>query len=342
MREPTGVPTAGRPLVSVIITSYNYARYISEAIESVRAQTYSPNEIIVVDDGSTDDTRAVLAPYANAGVICIFQENQGKSGALNRGLAASHGEFIAFLDSDDAWLPDAVERRMALFDADPGVGVVYARTLVVDADGVLQAYQLGAPARHAGDTVRSLLGGVFIPFVTFMVRRTRLDDVGAAFDPAFGAANDWEMFLRLARVCRFAFLAEPVARYRIHGANWSRNAGAVNAEILRLVHLTLRRDTLSTIPPAHRAIALRNLYTNVALGHLSVGDRRRALPYLARGLAHAPHPLWALVRAAYLVACGNAARVPWASWIVQSIAHAKERYNVRAAGGGTWRWQIGR
>ena len=342
MRERMDVPTAERPLVSVIITSYNYARYIGEAIESVWAQTYSPIEIIVVDDGSTDDTRAVLAPYADAGVTCIFQENEGKSGALNRGLAASQGEFIAFLDSDDAWLPDAVEWRMALFDADPLVGVVYARALVVDANGVLQAYQLGAPERYAGDTVRSLLCGVFIHFVTFMVRRTSLEAVGAAFDPAFGAANDWEMYLRLARVCRFAFLAEPMARYRVHGTNWSRNAGAVNAEILRLVHLTLRRDTMSAIPPAHRAIALRNLYTIVALGYLSIGDRRRGLPYLAHALVHAPHPLWALVRVAYLIVCGKAAHISWAYWIVQSIAHAKERYNARAAGRGVQRWQISR
>jgi glycosyltransferase involved in cell wall biosynthesis len=122
------------PVISVIITSYNYARFVDEAIQSVLDQTYQDFEVIVVDDGSTDDTRSVLDRFGDR-ITCIYQANQGKSIALNRGIAVSRGRYLAFLDSDDCWLPHSLQARLAAFEDDPELGVVYGRTLVIDETG---------------------------------------------------------------------------------------------------------------------------------------------------------------------------------------------------------------
>lgn len=100
------------PAISVIITSYNYARFIGEAIESVLGQTYQDFEVIVVDDGSTDDTRSVLDRFGDH-ITCIYQTNQGKSAALNQGIASAQGRYLAFLDSDDCWLPHSLQAPLA-------------------------------------------------------------------------------------------------------------------------------------------------------------------------------------------------------------------------------------
>src|SRR5437763_447547 len=108
--------------VSVIIPAYNFARYVPEAIDSVLAQTYAPFEVIVVDDGSTDDTPKVLAAYGNR-IRAIRQVNQGVAAARNTGLAAAGGEYVAFIDSDDTWEPRKLQLQMDRFDADPDLGL---------------------------------------------------------------------------------------------------------------------------------------------------------------------------------------------------------------------------
>ena len=320
--------------VSVIITSYNYARYIGAAVQSVLDQTYRDLEIVVVDDGSTDETLEVLRHFEND-ITIICQENSGKSVALNRGIAATQGRYLAFLDSDDCWRPDAVARRMAAFEQDEKVGVVYGRTNVIDASGKLLPYANGSPDLYPGDPFRSLLCGVYIPFLTFMVRRSDLDRVGPYFDPAFGAVNDWELFLRLARVCRFAYIDEPLAYYRVHGANWSRNAAAMGAEMTRVVHKVLSAPDLPEVVQRTRATILRNLYTNVGLGFVSIGNYRLAMHYLSRALSSAQHPSWALVRIVYLIAMGYLRRHPAGAAAVEALGRVKQRANYAVA-----RWKV--
>ncbi|HEY2324319.1 MAG TPA: glycosyltransferase family A protein, partial [Thermoanaerobaculia bacterium] len=106
--------------VSVVIPSYNYARYLGEAIDSALAQTLPPLEVIVVDDGSTDETSEVLATYADR-IRVLRQKNSGVAVARNSGIAAAHGEYVAFLDADDIWLPRKLELQMARFDESIGL-----------------------------------------------------------------------------------------------------------------------------------------------------------------------------------------------------------------------------
>ena len=124
------------PLVSIIIPSWNTAAYVGEAVDSALAQTYPNIEIIVVDDGSTDNTKELLQPYADAGKIhYVYQANKGLAGARNTGIRMAKGEYIAFLDDDDEWLPAKLDRQVAFLDADHSVSMVFCKEWLMDAEG---------------------------------------------------------------------------------------------------------------------------------------------------------------------------------------------------------------
>ena len=128
-----------RPTVSVVIPTYNRAALLPRALESVIAQTFLDWEIVLVDDGSTDETESVAADYANrlgSRFIHLRQDNAGSSAARNRGIDAARGEFIAFLDSDDEYLPRKLERQIRLFELCPELGLVYSDYAFIDSDGV--------------------------------------------------------------------------------------------------------------------------------------------------------------------------------------------------------------
>jgi len=123
-----------KPLVSVIMPTFDSARYIQQAVESVFQQTYPAHEVVVVDDGSTGDTRRVLGPYMER-IRYVYQENQGPSAARNHGLGLARGEFVAFLDSDDYLPPGAMTEWLARFDSQPSLGVVHSGWRLVNQDG---------------------------------------------------------------------------------------------------------------------------------------------------------------------------------------------------------------
>src|SRR5687768_8148568 len=131
MAEPLR-PSAQRPLASVVVNNYNYARFLPHAIDSALAQTYAPLEVIVVDDGSTDESRAVIQSYGDR-IIALLKENGGQASAFNAGFAAARGDVIVFLDADDVLLPDAVQQAMAAFA--PGVVKVHWPLWEIDQAG---------------------------------------------------------------------------------------------------------------------------------------------------------------------------------------------------------------
>jgi glycosyltransferase involved in cell wall biosynthesis len=312
--------------VSVVITSYNYARFIGQAIQSVLDQTYRDLQIIVVDDGSTDETRAVLDRFGSA-ITCIYQQNQGKSAALNQGLALAQGQYVAFLDSDDYWLPDAVAARVAAFEAEPTIGVVYGRARVIDEKGQFQPYTLGAPEPYPGQTFKSLLCGVFVYFLTLMVRRDCLQAVGGRFDPDFGTTNDWELYLRLSRVCRFHYLNRPLACYRVHSSNWSSNPALMAEQMTRLIDRTLAATDLPNEVQKAKDMIYRNLYTSIALEYLKAGRGREALGYLFKAARVSRRPVRAAAWAGYLALAQQLSQTPWGARAVSGAAVVKQSLN---------------
>ncbi|MBD2071195.1 glycosyltransferase [Leptolyngbya sp. FACHB-671] len=205
------------PLVSVVIPTYNCDRYIVQAIESVLNQTYSNSEIIVVDDGSTDQTQHVLKPYLNR-IRYIHQENQGVSAARNLGIQAAKGEFVAFLDADDFFLPDKLADQVACFEAKPSLGVVSSGWYMVDEQGkdIIAEHKpwLGLPHLNLETW---LLWRPVLPSA-LMLRRKWLE--AGAFDTRLSYAEDAELLIRLAAMgCESAWIEKLSLGYRRHSSS---------------------------------------------------------------------------------------------------------------------------
>jgi glycosyltransferase involved in cell wall biosynthesis len=205
------------PKVSVVIPNYNYARYVGEAIESVLAQTYRDFEIIVINNGSTDNSIEVLKKYEDR-IRCFTQENQGQSGARNRGIQESRGEWIAFLDADDVWLPTKLEQQVPLF-SDPKVGIVYCGVQVTDAE--LKTVRTIIPDSR-GDLLKKFALGASAVIVggesTAVIRKKCFDELGL-FDRELSICGGWDMYRRIC--CRYTVevVREALMKYRVHGSN---------------------------------------------------------------------------------------------------------------------------
>jgi len=210
-------PAERMPKVSVVIPVFNRGRFIRETIESVLGQTYRDLEVIAVDDGSQDDSRAILESFGPS--IRVIEhpgrENRGQSASINRGLREARGDFIGILDSDDLWLPDKLAVQVGYFDAHPDVGLVYGNGWVIDASGRRQ-YPVYAPGHNElSDPGRVLLDCYFLLPSNSLVRADVFRRTGF-FDESFRAAQDHDMAIRIAEVTRLAYVDAPIFCYRRH------------------------------------------------------------------------------------------------------------------------------
>jgi glycosyltransferase involved in cell wall biosynthesis len=200
-------------LVSVVIPAYNAAAYLGETLRSVQAQTYRNIEILVVDDGSTDDTAAVAARF---GVRSLTQPNQGQAAARNAGIRAANGRYIALLDADDLWEPEKLQLQVALLEQ-TGLAWAYCDGYEFASDTGQTSYQFsGVYTLHAGDILRPLLLVNCIVAATPLIRRDVFDAVGG-FDeaPLLRRREDWDMWLRIAARYPVGVVARPLVRYRV-------------------------------------------------------------------------------------------------------------------------------
>jgi glycosyltransferase involved in cell wall biosynthesis len=199
----------GAPEVSIVIPSFNRKELLRRALGSVLGQSYSDWEAIVVDDGSTDGTPDLARGFAGERVRFLrLPSRRGAAAARNAAVAASAGRIIAFLDSDDEWRPEKLERQMETFGtAGPGVGVVYTRTARIFRG---RTYDIPGTSvgKKDGDLFHSILRGVYIvPTPAAAVRKECLEAVGG-FDESLPALEEWDLWIRLAKVCRFAYVPE--------------------------------------------------------------------------------------------------------------------------------------
>ncbi|MFW5634392.1 MAG: glycosyltransferase family 2 protein [Erythrobacter sp.] len=208
-REATENPAAGA-LVSVVIPAYNRAATLGRAVASVLAQDHRALEVIVVDDGSTDATPEVIAGLADPRLRSVRQPNRGVSAARNRGIAEARGDFIAFLDSDDEWLPGKLARQLAVFAASGReVGLVYGGLEILGADGVRSILP-----RHVGPVFEPLLvENVLFGFSSNALMRSEVFETVGGFDESLPAIEDYDLALRIARFFRIAAVPEPISRY---------------------------------------------------------------------------------------------------------------------------------
>ncbi len=209
------------PTVSVVMAAKNYARFLPEAVESVRAQTFDDWELLVIDDGSTDATPAAVRPFLTDPRIRYFRSDKlGQSRAKNLGIGLSRGEFVAFLDADDAWEPTKLEKQLAVFHGRPEVGVVFCRRSVMDENG----RQIGGPARMPvprGRVQGEMFVQNFVCFSSAVVRRAVFSHCGC-FDPQWDLAIDFDLWLRVAHHHAFDYVDEHLVRYRTGHGNLSK------------------------------------------------------------------------------------------------------------------------
>lgn len=201
------------PSVSIIVPAYNQSRYLGDAIRSALAQTSADLEVIVVDDGSTDETAAVCRTFTDPRVRYVWQENRGLSAARNTGIREARGAFLSFLDSDDQFVPEKLELLLAAFERDAGIGLVAGQAVLIDSQGRLlgEVFERGFP-----DDPTDLLLGNPLHVGSVLLRREWQERVGL-FDEALRSYEDWDMWLRLALAgCRMGWVAKPVSLYRFH------------------------------------------------------------------------------------------------------------------------------
>ncbi len=218
--------------VSVIIPTYNNGRFIADAIQSVLQQTFNIHEIVVVDDGSTDKTEDIVRSFGDK-VRYIKQHNAGVSAARNTGIENTTGEIIAFLDADDIWLSEKIEKQVAKFAEDEQVGLVHcAMREFDDQTGETIAMHLeggeGWVAKDIALLEKPVIAG---PGGSIVVRRDVIEDVGG-FDTRLKNGEDWEFCLRVAKKYKVGFVREPLVDYRNHGGNATKNVSEMERSTL--------------------------------------------------------------------------------------------------------------
>lgn len=219
--------TKSEQKVSVIIPTYNRAASIAASIQSVLDQTWQNYEIIVVDDGSTDDTRQVVEAFTDDRIRYIYlEQNSGPSRARNEGIRQARYDFIAFLDSDDEWLPQKLEKQMRLMLSAPEmVGLVYCRMRARQDDGKeIVCPRLSLKKEQLeGKLLRNLVGGNVIGTPAMLIRRQCLEQTGG-FDEGLKCLEDWELVLRIAEKWEFGFVDEVLVEVHFSEGSVSSNS----------------------------------------------------------------------------------------------------------------------
>lgn len=220
----TGNLSMSDPLVSIIMPVYNGEQYLSKAIESVLSQTYQNFELIIVNDGSTDISKAVIHSYLKDSRIRYLEQlNAGVATARNTGLAISQGEFIALLDQDDIWLPHKLLLQVQFMTNNPEVGLVHTAIQCINGSGGLMSCEnmIWVGEYDGWCTTKLLIGNGIAP-LTVLARFILLKQCGG-FVQKRAPADDWDLWLRISRLAPLGFLSVVCAQYRIHDCNESRN-----------------------------------------------------------------------------------------------------------------------
>jgi glycosyltransferase involved in cell wall biosynthesis len=211
---------SNNPVVSVVIPTYNRARTVGNAIQSVLAQTFGNWELLVIDDGSADDTRVVVSAFRDTRLsFHRLDRNRGQSAARNNGINLARGTYVSFLDSDDEWFPEKLAREVAAFEAGgEAVGLVYCGKELFDSDGRFLGQRLPT---FEGDVYRRLLAGDFIGSCSRVALRKSVLEVVGGFDETLPSYEDWDLWLRAAKVSKVASVPVCLLRRHLSGAQIS-------------------------------------------------------------------------------------------------------------------------
>jgi glycosyltransferase involved in cell wall biosynthesis len=271
--------------VSVVIPTYNQSQFLGAAIDSALSQSIPSLEVIVVDDGSTDDTERLLAGYRDR-VRSIRQKNLGVGAARNNGARIAKGSLLAFLDSDDIWLPQKLSFQIQRFEKEPALGLVHCGLEFIDGQGTA-----------IGSETDGLEGDVSVHMLLFrrpvilgggsgaVIRKAIFDELGG-FDPCLSTSADWDLYYRIASRSRVGFVPDVLLRYRIHTGNMHRNIDAMEQDMLLAFEKAFREPEPSLCRIRRQCYG--NLHTVLAGSFYAAGEYRGFFRHAARAFLMSP------------------------------------------------------
>lgn len=234
------------PLVSIVIPSYNQAKYIAYNLDSILGQTYSNFEVLFIDDGSTDTTAEILKNYTakDSRIKYFYQKNSERAVARSYGISLSQGKYLCLVDSDDTWVSDKLEKQVAVMENDPDIVLCYASVNRIDPDNKKLKNADRQQEGYSGLVYRYLLMRNFIPSVTPMIRRSAIEGIGDQVTD-YIPYEDWDFWLRISRRGKFYHIKEALGNYRIHPQQSVQNVKAHRIEEVTLKVL----DANTQVPP---------------------------------------------------------------------------------------------
>lgn len=274
------------PKVSVVIPAYNSERFIAETLESVFNQSYQDFEVIVVDDGSSDGTDKVISRYEGR-LTYIRKKNEGISVARNTGIAQARGEYVAFIDHDDIWLPEKLKEQMALLEGNKEIYLCFSDVYIIDEKGRRGKNVFKICPAHSGMVFKQLLKDNFIPVITAVIKKEVFKEIGL-FNPQYRIAEDWDLFLRISKQYPVVFVNRPLAKYRIHSGSFSRHRNLMFAEVISIMN----KYTGSVDKATARTVEMRKRKFQFDLGivYLQEGMRSKARDFFLAKVREEPLP----------------------------------------------------
>lgn len=279
------------PKVTIVIPGYNPVVYLPETMESVLNQTVTDLELIVVNDGSTDETLEVAKGYeTDPRVTVIDQKNQGVSVARNRGFKASKGAYIAFLDADDVWLPNNLEAKLKKFDEDPDIGLVHTDVAIIDGNSRRTGEVKSGKEGYILDDLLLWNGDCIPAPSSILVKREAVEKVGG-FDPQLSYGADQDFFFRVAAEYKIGRVPEPLGLYRVHGSNMSLNIEMLEHDSLLNYRLARERGLFANEKLRRKAYA--KMYRILAGSWWkNAKNRRRGLYFAIKATLSWPPIVW--------------------------------------------------
>lgn len=282
------------PLISIITPTFNRANYLVETITSVLQQTYDRFELLIIDNGSTDDTRKVVHSFQDPRIRYFYQENSGSPvSPRNRGFREASGEIICFLDSDDLWLPEKLSSQVSYFHQNPSVGLVYSDCYLINQGGKVHGRYSKYHKPHQGNVLPELLRSNFIAAVTVALKKEMLAQFGH-LDETYQIAHDLHLYLRIANACSVGYIDRPLAKLRIHSVSLSQNRIKSQLECMEVIKPWCHGQIENNVPLQlrDRIWAFRSFITGLeALG--TEGRRNEARYWLKEAVNyHRVNPLY--------------------------------------------------
>jgi glycosyltransferase involved in cell wall biosynthesis len=280
------MPKATMPKVTVVIPAYNAMDYLAETMETALGQTFTDFEVLVVNDGSTDNTPEWVLGITKTDkrVRMVSQENKGLAGARNTGVIHAKGEYIAFLDADDLWEPTKLEKQVRCLDESSEVGLVYTWTALADKDGrstgrVITSNAEGNVWQQL--TELNIVGCGSTP----LIRRRCFDELGLFYE-AVTPSDDWDMWLRIAKKFSFKVIKEPLIRYRQHRNNSSKKSGVMLETCRTVIERGFADAPTEFLYLRNRSYG--SIYLYVAWRAIESMDYKQAIYFCQQACAHNP------------------------------------------------------